>query len=112
VIAAVASNADDEVLASAMRGAGFKSKNDNSKYLASFGRLMFGSIKPEYMEREYHIKLREIDQLTKFPSSLVMITRVAALLRGLGLVFRHNLDVSRHWDEFAQSALVSQGHVN
>lgn len=109
VIVAVAENEDDETLARYMRELGFVTKNDDTAFLATFSKLVFGPIKPEYMSPSFHQKLHGSDKITVFPNSIIMVTRVSSLLRGLGLVFRYNFDISSQWKEAATEAVRLDG---
>jgi hypothetical protein len=58
-------------------------KNDSEEFMADFGRLLFGKLEPCMMQREWHQRLHTADKIELFPPSLIMLYRMATILRGL-----------------------------
>ena len=108
LILAVRDEEDDETVAAAMRACGFQTKNDSTVFLASFGRLLFSKIQPHAMDHKWHRELHSSDQFTEFPQFALMVARVSGILRGIGLTFMHNLNMSELWGEHAE-ALLAEG---
>lgn len=105
LIVSVANDDSDEVIASHFRDLGIKTKNDSTKFLGDFARLMFGPFKPEHMKHEWHRSLHEEDRVLYFPNELSMVYRTAMLLRGLAMSFQLNVSVGEKWRDYAQEAL-------
>mmetsp|Transcript_54848 Transcript_54848/g.133197 ORF Transcript_54848/g.133197 Transcript_54848/m.133197 type:complete len:763 (-) Transcript_54848:185-2473(-) len=105
LIVSVADGAPDEVIASNFREMGIKTKNDSTKFLAEFAKLMFGSFRPEHMSHSWHRKLHEMDRVTYFPNELSMVYRTSLLLRGLAMSFQFNVSVGEKWYNHATRAL-------
>ncbi len=101
----VANDASDEEIAAHCRDLGFVTKNDSTKFLADFSRLMFGKLRSEHLKREWHAALREEDDIRYFPNELSMVYRASTLLRGLAMSFQLNVSVGEKWREHAQAAL-------
>ena len=47
-----------------------KTKNDSTRFLADFGRLMFGSFEAKHLDREWHRELHKEDRVLYFPKEL------------------------------------------
>ena len=105
LIVAIGNEAPDQEVADAMRGCGFVSRDDNTEFLASFGRLIFSHIRPEYADPQWHRNLHTSDGLLAFPRSLLLVSRTAGILRGIGLSFMHNLSIADLWAVHAQAVL-------
>eukprot|EP00038_Savillea_parva_P030854 m.80896 g.80896 ORF g.80896 m.80896 type:complete len:355 (+) comp9376_c1_seq1:510-1574(+) len=106
-IIAVADDKSDADIADAFRAVGIQTQNSSDFFTASIARLMFGHITPDMLRREWHRKLRETDKIQSFPPHLIMVYRVAALLRGLGLALHHELVVSEAWRVHAYQLLCN-----
>eukprot|EP00036_Acanthoecidae_sp_10tr_P014188 CAMPEP_0206285840 /NCGR_PEP_ID=MMETSP0106_2-20121207/300_1 /ASSEMBLY_ACC=CAM_ASM_000206 /TAXON_ID=81532 /ORGANISM="Acanthoeca-like sp., Strain 10tr" /LENGTH=535 /DNA_ID=CAMNT_0053716359 /DNA_START=296 /DNA_END=1901 /DNA_ORIENTATION=+ len=84
LIVAVADDRSDREIAEAFRAVGIITQNSNDFFTAALARLMFGHLTGDMLRREWHHKLHATDRVVIFPPELVMVYRVAALLRGLG----------------------------
>jgi aarF domain-containing kinase len=116
LIVSVADNQSNEVIATAFRGLGIKTKNDSTEFLADFARLMFGPLKPHHMSHGWHQKLHELDRVVYFPKELSMVYRTSLLLRGLSLSLQVNTSIGDKWRHHAQAAIdrhsaVQQPHL-
>jgi aarF domain-containing kinase len=111
IIVAVAERKDDEEIAGAFRSLGLITKNDSTAFIATFAKLIFGRIKSEHLSHDWHMKLHATDKITVFPPEVVLVLRVAALLRGLGLSLQYNIDISEKWYGFAKAAVQAKGAV-
>lgn len=105
LILAVANDRCDEEIAEAFRTLGVQTKNDSTSHLAKFAKLMFGPLRPHYMDREFHRKLHKEDRITYFPNSLSLVYRASMLLRGLSLSLQINTSVADMWKPHAEKAL-------
>jgi aarF domain-containing kinase len=105
LIVSVAEGATDDVIAADFRLLGVKTKNDSTKFLAEFAKLMFGKFRPEHMTHSWHKKLHQMDRVTFFPSELSMVYRTSLLLRGLAMSFQLNVSVGEKWYQHALRAL-------
>lgn len=105
LILSVANEESDEVIAAHCRDLGFKTKNDSTEFLAKFAQLMFGKLRSEHLKREWHVALREEDEIKYFPNELSMVYRASVLLRGLAMSFQLNVAVGEKWREHAEAAL-------
>ena len=105
LILSVANDKSDEEIASHCRDLGFVTKNDSTKFLSKFARLMFGKFRSEHLKREWHKALHDEDEIKYFPSELSMVYRASVLLRGLAMSFQLNVSVGEKWREHAQAAL-------
>lgn len=90
-----------EDTATAFRALGLKTENDDSYFIAELARLIFDRIRPEIMDKEFHRALHSRDKVVEFPASLLMVYRVAVLLRGLALTLQCNISVADAWAELA-----------
>lgn len=59
------------------------------------------------LNREWHVKLHAEDRVQAFPVEVMMVYRVAALLRGLSLALHHDLAVGDAWRTHAEELLSS-----
>ena len=82
-------------------------RNDDTAFIASFARLLLGRLRPEHMEHDWHVRLHASDRVMTFPPDLMLVCRVAVLLRGLGLVLRQNVSVADSWREDAAAAVAA-----
>ena len=105
LVISVADDAPDEEVATAFRQFGLVTKNDDTKFIAEFGRLIFGGVKSKSLDREWSRELFKRDGVTIFPAELVMVSRTVGLLRGFGLMVKCNVAVADHWRQYAESAL-------
>jgi hypothetical protein len=80
-------------------------KNDSTEFLATFGKLMFGKFKPEYLQHSFHRKLHSTDRVLYFPKELSMVYRTSLLLRGLGVSLQLNYSVGDEWKVHAQECV-------
>ena len=108
LIISVANDESDEQIASHCRDLGFITKNDSTKFLSTFARLMFGKFRSEHLKRAWHKSLHDEDQIVYFPNELSMVYRTSLLLRGLAMSFQLNISVAEEWREHAQMVLNQQ----
>ena len=106
LIVSVADDESDEQIASNFRDLGIITKNDSTRFLSSFARLMFGKFRNEYLKRDWHKSLHEEDQVVYFPNELSMVYRASLLLRGLAMSFQINVSVGEKWRQHAQTTLL------
>eukprot|EP00729_Bicosta_minor_P010428 gene10428-26655_t len=111
VICAVADSKPDEEIASAFRDLGIRTTNNSTTFIATFARLIFGRIRSEHLSHDWHMALHKTDKITVFPAELVLVARVAALLRGLGLSLQYNIDIGERWKPFAEQTIANNGVV-
>lgn len=105
LIVAIDDGANDDIVANSMRACGFKSKYDNSAFLANFGRLIFSRLEPYMLDRDWHHRFHKQDKLLKFPQSAIMVARCSGILRGIGLSYFHNVNVAKLWAPHARACL-------
>jgi aarF domain-containing kinase len=105
LILSVANNESDESIARMFREMNIITKNDSTEFLATFGRLMFGKFKPEYLQHSFHRKLHSTDRILYFPKELSMVYRTSLLLRGLGVSLQLNYSVGDEWKVHAQECV-------
>eukprot|EP01052_Picozoa_sp_SAG31_P006787 SAG31_NODE_316_length_17841_cov_33.716154_7_plen_496_part_00 len=67
---------DEAGTAAAFRAAGMQTKNDSDFFLGRFGRLLFGKLEPQMMERSWHHELHKRDRIVQFPTDLLMVYRM------------------------------------
>eukprot|EP00041_Stephanoeca_diplocostata_P013993 m.251387 g.251387 ORF g.251387 m.251387 type:complete len:601 (-) comp19537_c0_seq3:804-2606(-) len=108
LVVAVADNGTDEEIAEAFRAAGFLTKNDSTFFAAAFARLLFGHITADMLDVRWHRKLHRADRVTYFPAEMIMVYRVAGLLRGLGLALQQDLSVGTAWAKYARTLLDTE----
>ena len=109
LILSIAEKEPDEVIADHFRSLGIKTKNDSTRFLADFGRLMFGSFEAKHLDREWHKELHKEDRVLYFPKELSMVYRTALLLRGLAMSLQFNPSVSDMWRHHAVEAIRQHG---
>ena len=56
-------------------------------------------------------RLRAAGTPAALPAELVLVVRVAALLRGLGLSLQYNIDIGERWKPFAEQTIANNGAV-
>jgi aarF domain-containing kinase len=105
LVLSVANEKSDLAVATAFRSLGITTKNNLTEFLAKFGRLMFGPLKPEHLDHSWHRKLHEQDRVLYFPKELSMVYRTSLLLRGLGVSLQLNYSVGDQWRHHAQEAV-------
>jgi aarF domain-containing kinase len=105
LLLSVAHNESDLAVASAFRDMGITTKNDSTEFLAKFGRLMFGPLKPEHLNHSWHRTLHEQDRVSYFPKELSMVYRTSLLLRGLAVSLQLNYSISDQWKHHAQETM-------
>ena len=107
LLLSVADNAPDEMVAAHFRDLGIQTKNNSTRFLAEFARLMFGSFKPEHLTHSWHHDLHKEDKVLYFPSELSMVYRTSLLLRGQAMSLQLNVSVGEEWRHHAQTLLDS-----
>lgn len=105
LILSVADEKSDLAVATAFRSLGITTENNSTEFLAKFGRLMFGPLKPEHFDHSWHRKLHEQDRILYFPKELSMVYRTSLLLRGLGVSLQLNYSIGDQWKHHAQEAI-------
>lgn len=112
LLLSVADNAPDDQIAGHFRDLGIQTKNDSTRFLAEFARLMFGSFKPEHLNHSWHKELHKEDRVTYFPNELSMVYRTSLLLRGLAMSLQLNVSVGEQWRHHAQSAIEKNNTID
>jgi aarF domain-containing kinase len=105
LIVSIADRESDEVIAGNFRNLGIKTKNNSTRFLADFGRLMFGSFEPKHFDHSWHTELHKEDRVLYFPKELSMVYRTSLLLRGLAMSLQFNPSVGEQWRHHAQYAI-------
>ncbi len=105
LILSIADGETDEVVADHFRNLGIKTKADSTRFLAEFGRLMFGPFEAKHLDHEWHRELHREDRVLYFPNELSMVYRTALLLRGLAMSLQYNPSVGEEWRHHAQEAI-------
>jgi predicted unusual protein kinase regulating ubiquinone biosynthesis (AarF/ABC1/UbiB family) len=105
LILSIANNDSDDVVADHFRNLGIKTKADSTRFLAEFGRLMFGPFEAKHLDPYWHRELHREDRVLYFPNELSMIYRTALLLRGLAMSLQFNPSVGEEWRYHAQEAI-------
>lgn len=111
LVLAIANKEPDLAVATAFRNLNITTKNDNTEFLANFGRLMFGPLLPKYMDHKWHRKLHNQDQVLYFPKELSMVYRTSLLLRGLAVSLQLNYSVGDAWKGHAQETIDRNPHI-
>ena len=111
-VLAIAEARPRKEIADALRGCGMTTKHDSDEFLADFGGLLFGKLEQKHMQREWHMRLHKADSIVLFPPSLIMLYRMATILRGLALTLRYNVSVAEHWAASAAAAVAAGGTVS
>ena len=112
LIVAVAEGRADADIAAAFRKVGMRTVNDNDFFIANFARLLFGHFRVEMMDRAWHLKLHAADKMIEFPVDMIMVYRVAALLRGLSLSLQYDVAIGEAWYEHAKRAIELQADLD
>ena len=98
--------APDALLADAFREVGVVTLNDSTEFIATFARLMLGRLKAEHMDTEWHLRLHEMDRMTQFPPDMMIMVRMAMLLRGMALLLKQNVSVAECWRKEAEACIA------
>jgi aarF domain-containing kinase len=106
VIVAVAEGASDAQVASAFRKTGFRSVNDDERFIATVARLMLSRIDPAMLRGKARRELFAGDKIQTFPPDLMSVWRAVALLRGSALSLRCNISPAERWCAQARQQLV------
>mmetsp|Transcript_11154 Transcript_11154/g.20922 ORF Transcript_11154/g.20922 Transcript_11154/m.20922 type:complete len:508 (-) Transcript_11154:404-1927(-) len=109
LILSIADKESDEAIANNFRTLGIKTKTDSTKFLAEFGRLMFGSFEAKHLDHSWHKELHEQDRVLYFPNELSMVYRTALLLRGLAMSLQFNPSVGEAWRHHARETIRMHG---
>lgn len=105
LILSIANNESDEVVANHFRNMGIKTKSNSTRFLADFGRLMFGSFEAKHLDHTWHRELHKEDRVLYFPNELSMVYRTALLLRGLAMSLQFNPSVGEEWRHHAEETI-------
>ena len=105
LILSIADNESDEAIAGHFRNLGIKTKTNSTRFLAEFGRLMFGSFEAKHLSHQWHRELHKEDRVLYFPNELSMVYRTALLLRGLAMSLQLNPSVGEEWRHHAEEAI-------
>ena len=92
----------NEEIAAAFRDVGLRTVRDDPEFMGQFARLILGRLRSEHLEPKWHHRLHKSDRVVAFPADLLIMVRVVALLRGLGLVLKTNVDVAKRWEPRAR----------
>jgi len=109
LILSIAEKESDEEIATKFRTLGIKTKNDSTRFLADFGRLMFGRFESKHLDHSWHKELHKEDRVLYFPKELSMVYRTALLLRGLAMSLQYNPSVGELWRDHAVEAIRKHG---
>ena len=101
----VADDAPAAEVAAAFRRVGVRTEKGGDEFLSKLARLMFGRVTLEMLEPKWHRELHRSDKVVHFPPDLLMVHRVALILRGLSVALRYNLAVAEVWRPFAAGLL-------
>jgi len=105
LILSVANKESDESIAGHFRNLGIKTKTNSTRFLAEFGRLMFGSFEAKHLNHDWHRELHKEDRVLYFPNELSMVYRTALLLRGLAMSLQFNPSVGEEWRHHAEATI-------
>ena len=109
LILSIADKASDDEIATNFRKLGMKTKNDSTRFLADFGRLMFGRFESKHLDHSWHQELHKEDRVLYFPKELSMVYRTALLLRGLAMSLQYNPSVGEVWRDYALETIKLHG---
>jgi predicted unusual protein kinase regulating ubiquinone biosynthesis (AarF/ABC1/UbiB family) len=109
LILSIADKESDAVIAGHFRNLGIKTKHDSTRFLADFGRLMFGSFESKHLDHTWHKELHKQDRVLYFPKELSMVYRTVLLLRGLAMSLQYNPSVGEVWREHALEVIKLHG---
>ena len=104
----VADDAPAAEVAAAFRRVGVRTEKGGDEFLSKLARLMFGRVTLEMLEPKWHRELHRSDKVVHFPPDLLMVHRVALILRGLSVALRYNLAVAEVWRPFAAGLLEGE----
>ncbi len=110
LILSIANKESDDVIADNFRCMGMKTKSNSTRFLAEFGRLMFGSLETKHLDRNWHRELHREDRILYFPNELSMVYRTTLLLRGLAMSLQFNPSVGEEWRHHAEEAIRLHGN--
>lgn len=105
LILSIADNESDESIANNFRNLGILTKKNSTRFLAEFGKLMFGSFEAKHLDHNWHRELHEEDRVLYFPNELSMVYRTALLLRGLAMSLQLNPSVGEEWRRHANETI-------
>ncbi|CAJ1938934.1 unnamed protein product [Cylindrotheca closterium] len=105
LLLSIANQESDQSIADHFRNLGIQTLNDNTAFLAEFGRLMFGSFQPKHLDHSWHRNFHKQDRVKYFPKELSMVYRTCLLLRGLAMSLQFNPSVGAEWKHYAQAAV-------
>lgn len=105
LILSIANKDSDAKIAAHFRALGIQTQNDSNRFLAEFGRLMFGSFESKHLDHSWHRDLHKEDKVVYFPRELSMVYRTSLLLRGLAMSLQFNPSVGEEWRHHAQAAI-------
>eukprot|EP00039_Didymoeca_costata_P020782 m.342407 g.342407 ORF g.342407 m.342407 type:complete len:576 (-) comp21351_c0_seq1:128-1855(-) len=105
LIVAVVEEKSDVEIAETFWEMGIRTRNHSPRFMANFGRMLFGQLASHHLTPEWHLDMLLEDQVTVFPSDIGMVCRVAGLLRGLALALQVNVNVSTKWAKYAKEIL-------
>lgn len=105
LILSIANKEPDDVVADHFRSTGIKTRTDSTRFLAEFGRLMFGHFETKHLDHDWHRELHKEDRVLYFPNELSMVYRTALLLRGLAMSLQFNPNVGEEWRHHAQETI-------
>lgn len=103
----VADQAPYAEVAAAFRRVGVRTEKGGDEFLGKMATLMFGRVTLEMLEPSWHRELHKSDKIVHFPPELLMVHRVALILRGLSVALRQNLSVAELWRPHAAAALAA-----
>mmetsp|Transcript_5827 Transcript_5827/g.10743 ORF Transcript_5827/g.10743 Transcript_5827/m.10743 type:complete len:561 (-) Transcript_5827:18-1700(-) len=96
-----ASQAADARIATAFEALGVRTVHGDRRFLAFVPRLMFGSLRPEWLDRSYLKEMLTRDNIELLPTHVIMAYRASMLLRGLCLTMQKNVSVADAWGAWA-----------
>ena len=114
VVAALGKNSENADIANAMRGFGFRSRDNNDEIMAKNAALYFDSDSEGRKmgcatPQTYLQKLNGVDPMVEVPDAAVFVARTSFLFRGLGALLQQQLHTSRRWSKHAHIALENAG---
>eukprot|EP00122_Pirum_gemmata_P007772 Pgem_evm1s7147 len=74
--------------------------------------MAFSKLETKYLDPSFHFDLIQKDRIVEFPPDLVMVSRLAAILRGLALTLGHNVSLAEYWAPFAHQFLENMKKKN
>jgi len=103
------SKESDAIIVRSIQDMGVQSKNSNPAFIAFCCRFYLTGLRPERLNQEYFNHMMGLDSIVYQPVAAAMVTRVANLLRGVGLLVMENVDVAKAWSPYAQRWLSENG---